>query len=114
LMERPPTRRSEPPMLLSHRPRLALLKPSIFPGGEEHEVMRQNSEQALPLARLVGARPQGRAQQPLVSAKDALRLPALPIDPPAPTAARLPAEPTDHLPAGLPPRPLPPGPAAGQ
>src|SRR4029453_10379114 len=71
--------------------------------------MGQDAEQALALPSCFRARPQGGAQQPLVAAEDALRLPALPVDPPVPAALRLLAEAADHLPAVARLGPLPPG-----
>src|SRR3954451_23779392 len=76
--------------------------------------MGEDAEQALPLAGLVRAGPQGRPEQPLVPAEHALRLPPLAIHPPVPTPAGLLPEPPHHLAAVPRLRPPPAGPAAVQ
>src|SRR5438105_3154886 len=78
---------------------IALLKPSVFGGGQEHEVMGEDAEQAFPLAGLVRAAPQGGPEQPLVPAEHALRLPPLAVHPPVAAAPGLLPEPPHHLPA---------------
>ena len=60
--------------------------------------MSKHPQVALALAGVLGLASQGRPQQPLMPRKGALRLPALPVDPPVPTATPLLAEAFDHLP----------------
>ena len=60
--------------------------------------MGEHAEVTLALPGLLRFSPQGGPQQPLVSGEGTLRLPALPVDPPVATAARLLAEAPDHLP----------------
>src|SRR5262245_35226622 len=70
--------------------------------------MSQHAEVTLALAGLVGLAPQGTAKHPLVPGEDALRLPALPVDPLVPAPLRLLAEPLHHLPPVARLGPLPP------
>src|SRR5436305_1953592 len=71
--------------------------------------MGEDAEVTLALARGIRLGPQRRAEQPLVPREGALRLPALPVDPPVPAAPRPLAEAPDHLPpvARLGPLPAP-------
>src|SRR5262249_22102574 len=85
---------------------LALLKPCSCHSGQEHEVMGEHTEVTLPLARRVGARPQGRPQPPLVPPEGASRLRRLAVPPLG--------EAPPHLPAIFRLGPLPPGAAAVQ
>src|SRR5262245_49790322 len=76
--------------------------------------MGEDAEVTLALAGLIGLAPQRRAEQALVPAEGALRLPALTVHPLVPAVLRLLAEPLDHLPAVARQRPFPPAVAAVQ
>ncbi len=60
--------------------------------------MGDYAEVTFPRAGLIRLAPQCRAEEPLVPREGALRLPALAVHPLVPAAARLLAEPPDHLP----------------
>src|SRR6478752_6848691 len=87
-------------------------RPAKFYGGEEHQVVGEYTEPALPLPGCIGPPAERTPEPPLVPAEGGLGLPPLAVHPAVPAALGLLAEPLDHLPPvpGL--RPLPAPPAA--
>src|SRR2546423_12295544 len=81
--------------------------------GEEHEVVGQDPEAALPLAGVIGPAAQRAPEPPLVPAERGLGLPPLAVHPAVPAALGLLPEPLGHLPPGPGLGPLPAPGAAG-
>src|SRR5581483_7037599 len=79
---------------------------------EEHQVVGEDPELALPLPGGVRPGAEGAPEPPLVPAERGLGLPPLAVHPPVPTPLRPLAEPLDHLAAVLRLGPLPPPVAA--
>src|SRR5689334_5384227 len=84
-------------------------RPAKFCSGEEHQVVSEYAEPALPLPGRVGPPAERTPEPPLVPGEGRFGLPPLAVHPAVPAALRLLAEPLDHLPSvlGLGPLPAP-------